>query len=253
MRDIGSVLEGRNVVLEALRRGTPTDRLFVLEGKPDGGLETVIREAKRRNIAVEFVPRRRLDQLSETGRHQGVIAYAAAQSYATVDEILQRAADRREEPFVILLDGITDPHNLGAIIRTANVCGAHGVITKKHQAAGLTATVAKASAGAIVHTPVAKVTNLARTIEELKERGLWFICADAGGDTMYGLSLTGPVGLVIGDEGKGVSELVKKHCDLCAAIPMCGEIASLNASVAAGVLSYEIVRQRMMASKGMET
>lgn len=244
MRQTDSVLEGRNVVLEALRRDTPIDRLFVQGGKPDGALSTVIREAKRQNVAIEFVKKSRLEQLSETGKHQGVIAYAAAQRYAAVEDILQRAKEKGEPPFIILLDGVTDPHNLGAIVRTANVCGAHGVIVKKHGAAGLTATVAKASAGAVVHTPVAKVTNLSQTIDQLREEGLWFVCADASGEEMYRLNLTGPIGLVIGDEGKGVSDLVRKHCDFVAAIPMFGEIASLNASVAAGVLAYEIVRQR---------
>ena len=245
MRQTDSVLEGRNVVLEALRRDTPIDRLFVQEGKPDGALSTVIREAKRQKVAIEFVRKSRLEQMSETGKHQGVIAFAAAQQYATVEDILQRAKEKNEPPFVILLDGVTDPHNLGAIIRTANVCGAHGVIIKKHGAAGLTATVAKASAGAIVHTPVAKVTNLSQTIDQLREEGLWFVCADMGGTTMYQLNLKGPIGLVIGNEGEGVGRLVKEKCDMVASIPMKGDIDSLNASVAAGVLAYEIVRQRL--------
>lgn len=248
MRDSSSILEGRNVALEAIRRGTPIDRMMILEGKPDGSLSTVIREAKKRNIRIEFVSRSRLDRLSETGKHQGVIAYTSSIDFATVDDILEAAYKKDEAPLIVMLDGITDPHNLGAIIRTANVCGAAGVIIKKHQSAGLTATVAKASAGALMHTPVARVTNLVRTMDELKEKGLWFVCADASGDDMYKLSLTGPMCVVIGDEGKGVSELVRKNCDMCGAIPMRGEIGSLNASVAAGVFLYEIVRQRMVSA-----
>ena len=244
MRESESVLEGRNVVLEALRQNKPMDRLFVKEGKADAPLQTVIREAKKRNVAIEFVKKSRLDQLSETGKHQGVIAYTAAASYANVEEILQRAEERGEPPFLFLLDGITDPHNLGAIIRTANLCGAHGVIIRKHGAVGLTSTVAKASAGALSYTPVAKVTNLSQTMEKLQKEGMWFVCADAGGEEMYTVNMTGSIGLVIGDEGKGVSELVRKHCDMTASIPMFGDIDSLNASVAAGVLAYEIVRQR---------
>ncbi len=175
-----------------------------------------------------------------------MIAFAAAYEYSGVDDMLALARERGEDPFLILLDNIEDPHNLGAIIRTANLAGAHGVIIPKRRAAGLTATVAKTSAGAINYTPVAKVTNLKKTMEELKEKGLWFVCADMGGEQMYRLNLTGPVGLVVGNEGEGVSRLVKESCDFTAAIPMKGEIDSLNASVAAGVLAYEIVRQRLL-------
>ena len=191
----------------------------------------------------------RLDQMSETGKHQGVIAYAAAYEYGTVEEMLERAKEKNEQPFLILLDNIEDPHNLGSIIRTANQVGAHGVIIPKRRAVGLTATVAKASAGAINYTPVAKVTNLVKTMDELKKQGMWFVCGDMGGDSMYSLDLTGPMGVVIGNEGEGVSRLVKENCDFVATIPMFGDIDSLNASVAMGVLSYEIVRQRM-AKKG---
>ena len=183
--------------------------------------------------------------MSETGKHQGVIAYIAAYEYGSVEDILKKAEDKGEQPFVIILDDIEDPHNLGAIIRTANLAGAHGVIIPKHRASGLTATVVKASAGAINYTPVAKVTNISKTIEELKEKGLWFVCADMDGTTMYDLDLKGPIGLVIGNEGKGVSRLVKEKCDFVAKVPMFGDIDSLNASVAAGVLAYEIVRQRL--------
>ena len=240
------IIEGRNAVLEAFRSGKTIDRLFILDGCKDGHVQTILREAKKsKDVVISFVKKERLDQLSETGKHQGVIAYAASYDYAEVDDILDRAKQKGEDPFVIVLDNIEDPHNLGAIIRTANLAGAHGVIIPKHRAVGLTATVAKASAGAINYTPVAKVTNIANTIEELKEKGLWFACADMGGTTMYKLNLKGPIGLVIGNEGSGVGRLVKEKCDMVASIPMKGDIDSLNASVACGVLAFEVVRQRM--------
>ena len=240
------IIEGRNAVLEAFRAGKTIDRLFVLDGCKDGPVQTIMREAKKhKDTVVSFVKKERLDQLSETGKHQGVIAYAASYEYAEVEDILAKAAAKNEDPFVIILDGIEDPHNLGAIIRTANLAGAHGVIIPKHRAVGLTATVAKASAGALNYTPVAKVTNIVKTIEELKDKGLWFACADMGGTEMYKLNLKGPIGIVIGNEGSGVSRLVKENCDMIASIPMKGDIDSLNASVAAGVLMYEVVRQRM--------
>lgn len=237
-------IEGRNAVLEAFRSGKTIDKLFVQKGCQDGPIRTIIREAKKHDTILDYVAKERLDQLSETKKHQGVIAYAAAYEYAQVEDMLAAAKEKKEEPFLILLDNIEDPHNLGAIIRTANLAGAHGVIIPKRRAAGLTATVAKASAGALNYTPVAKVTNLSQVIKELKEQGIWFVCADMDGDTMYQLDLKGPIGLVIGGEGDGVSKLVKENCDFNAAIPMAGEIESLNASVAAGVLAYEIVRQR---------
>ena len=240
-------IEGRNAVLEAFRSGKTIDKLFVLDGCQDGSVQSIIREAKKQDTLIQFVAKERLNQLTETGKHQGVIAYAAAYAYAEVEDMLRLARDRGEAPFLILLDGIEDPHNLGAIIRTANLAGAHGVIIPKRRAVGLTATVAKASAGALHYTPVAKVTNLTRTMEELKKQGLWFVCADMGGEQMYRLNLTGPIGLVIGSEGEGVSRLVKENCDLTASIPMTGDIDSLNASVAAGVLAYEIVRQRIIS------
>ena len=238
-------IEGRNAVIEAYRAGRPIDKLFILDGCQDGPILTIKREAKAKQTPVKFVTKERLDQLSETGKHQGVIAYAAAYEYATVEEILDNARQKGEAPFLFLLDNIEDPHNLGAIIRTANLAGAHGVIVPKNRAAGLTAVVAKTSAGALNFTPVARVTNLAKTIEELKKEGIWFVCADMGGTTMYDLNLKGPIGLVIGNEGEGVGRLVKEKCDMVASIPMKGEIDSLNASVAAGVLAYEIVRQRL--------
>ena len=241
-----NMIEGRNAVLEAFRAGKPIDKLFVLDRCEDGPVRTIVREAKKQDVILQFVSKERLSQLSQTGKHQGVIAFAAAYEYSGVDDMLALARERGEDPFLILLDNIEDPHNLGAIIRTANLAGAHGVIIPKRRAAGLTATVAKTSAGAINYTPVAKVTNLKKTMEELKEKGLWFVCADMGGEQMYRLNLTGPVGLVVGNEGEGVSRLVKESCDFIAAIPMKGEIDSLNASVAAGVLAYEIVRQRLL-------
>lgn len=237
-------IEGRNAVLEAFRSGKPVDKLFVLDGCQDGPVRTIVREAKKHDTILNFVSKERLDQLSETGKHQGVIAHAAAYEYSEIEDMFALAEKRGEDPFFILLDNIEDPHNLGAIIRTANLAGAHGVIIPKRRAVGLTSTVAKTSAGALNYTPVAKVTNLAKTMEELKARGLWFVCADMGGESMYRMNLTGPIGLVIGNEGEGVSRLVKEKCDFVASIPMKGDIDSLNASVAAGVLAYEIVRQR---------
>lgn len=239
------IIEGRNAVLEAFRSGRPIDKVFILDGCQDGPVRTIVREAKKHDTILNFVGKERLSQLSETGKHQGVIACAAAYEYADIEDMFKLAEKRGEDPFFILLDNIEDPHNLGAIIRTANLAGAHGVIIPKRRAVGLTAVVAKTSAGALNYTPVAKVTNLAKTMEELKERGMWFVCADMGGESMYKLNLTGSIGLVIGSEGEGVGRLVKEKCDFIAAIPMKGEIDSLNASVAAGVLAYEIVRQRM--------
>ena len=238
-------IEGRNAVLEAFRAGKTIDRVYILDGCQDGPIRTIVREAKKHDTLRQFVKKTRLDQLSETGTHQGVIAMIAAYEYAEVEDILKNAEDKGEPPFIILLDNIEDPHNLGAIIRTAHLAGAHGVIIPKRRAVGLTATVARTSAGALNYTPVAKVTNLSATIKELKERGLWFVCADMDGEPMYQLNLTGPIGLVVGSEGEGVSKLVKENCDMTAAIPMKGDIDSLNASVAAGVLAYEIVRQRL--------
>lgn len=238
-------IEGRNAVLEAYRSGKTIDKLFVLDGCQDGPVKSITREARKHDSIINYVSKERLDQLSETGKHQGVIAVSAAYSYAEVEDILQIARDKGEAPFVFILDGIEDPHNLGAIIRTANLAGAHGVIIPKRRAVGLTPTVAKTSAGAINYTPVAKVTNISNTIKELKDQGMWFVCADMGGTEMYDLNLTGSIGLVIGNEGDGVSKLVKENCDMVASIPMKGDIDSLNASVAAGVLAYEIVRQRL--------
>ncbi len=237
-------IEGRNVVLEALRAGKPIDKLYVLDGCPDGPVRTIIREAKKGDTIINYVKKERLDQLSETGHHQGVIAMAASYEYATVEDILEKAREKGEAPFIFVLDNIEDPHNLGAMIRTANLAGAHGVIIPKRRAVGLTPTVARTSAGAINYTPVAKVTNLKQTMEQLKKEGMWFVCADMDGTPYYQMDLKGPMGLVIGNEGEGVSRLLKETCDFVASIPMKGDIDSLNASVAAGVLAFEIARQR---------
>lgn len=240
-------IEGRNAVLEAFRSGRCVDKLFILDGCQDGPVRTIAREARKKDTIINYVSKERLDQLSETRAHQGVIAQVAAYEYSTVEEILAKAEEKGEPPFLVLLDNVEDPHNLGAIIRTANLAGAHGVIIPKRRSVGLTSTVAKTSAGALNYTPVAKVTNLVRTIEELKEKGIWFVCADMGGESMYKLNLTGPIGMIVGNEGEGVSRLVREACDFTASIPMKGDIDSLNASVAAGVLAYEIVRQRLKA------
>lgn len=238
-------IEGRNTIIEAFRSGKTIDKLYILDGCQDGAMATIRREAKKHGSMIKFVGKERLDQLSQTGKHQGVVAVCAAYTYTELENILAAAKAKQEEPFLFLLDGIEDPHNLGAIIRTANLAGAHGVVIPKNRAVGLTTTVARTSAGALNYTPVAKVTNLGQTIEELKKEGLWFVCADMNGTKMYDLNLKGPIGLVIGNEGEGVSRLVKEKCDMTASIPMKGDIDSLNASVAAGVLAYEIVRQRM--------
>ena len=234
-----SRIEGRHSVLEALRAGSLIERLFVQKGCQDGPVLTILREAKKADVMVDFVPKERLDFMSETKNHQGVVAVLSAFAYSTIDDMFALAEKKGETPFFFILDGIEDPHNLGAIIRTANLAGAHGVILPKRRAAGLTATVVKASA--------------VSTIEQLKEKGMWFVCADMDGELMYRQNLTGPIGLVIGNEGKGVSRLVKEHCDFISSIPMKGDIDSLNASVAAGVLAYEIVRQRMKQSSPAPT
>ena len=237
-------IEGRNAVMEAFCAGRPVDKLYVLDGCQDGPVRSITRIARKNDTIINYVSKDRLDQLSETGTHQGVIAQVAAYEYASVEDILKKAEEKGEPPFIILLDNIEDPHNLGAIIRTANLAGAHGVVILKRRAVGLTATVARTSAGALNYTPVAKVTNLGKTIDELKEKGMWFVCADMGGTNMYQLDLKGPMGLVIGNEGEGISPLVKKKCDFVASIPMKGDIDSLNASVAAGILAFEIAHQR---------
>ena len=245
MRNEEQTIEGRNAVIEAFRSGKTVDKLFVQEGLSDGPVLTILREARKQDTIINRVRKERLDQMSETGKHQGVIAQLASFTYAEVSDIKEKARESGRPPFLFILDNIEDPHNLGAIIRTANLAGAHGVIIPKRRSAGLTATVMRASAGALNYTPVAKVTNIAQTIEDLKKEGIWFVCADMDGELMYQVNLTGPIGLVIGNEGEGVSRLVREKCDMSASIPMNGDIDSLNASVAAGVLAYEIVRQRL--------
>lgn len=240
---------GRNAVLEAFRAGKTVDKLFVLDGCQDGPVKSILRESRKQSTLVKYVSKEKLDSLSEHGKHQGVVAITAACDYAEMEDLFAAAQAKDEDPFFILCDEIEDPHNLGAIIRTANLTGAHGVIIPKRRAVGLTGTVAKVSAGAVNYTPVVRVTNMARTIDELKERGMWFVCGDMDGELMYRQNLTGPIGLVIGNEGNGVSRLVREKCDYIASIPMKGDIDSLNASVAAGVLAFEIVRQRLEASK----
>ncbi len=237
-------LEGRNAVLEAFRSGQTVDKLFLQAGLQDGMILTIAREARKAGTVISYVPKEKLNQMSQTGHHQGAIALTASWNYAEVEDILRKAEEAGEAPFLFLLDGIEDPHNLGAIIRSANLAGAHGVIISKRHSAGLTAVAVRASAGAVSHTPVARVNNLAAVMEELKQKGIWFVCADMGGTRMYDLQLTGPLGIVVGNEGQGVSRLIRERCDMTAAIPMYGDIDSLNASVAAGVLAWEAVRQR---------
>lgn len=240
-----NMVEGRNGVLEAFRSERTVDKVYIQEGLKDEAIQRVLREARKAGSIVNFVSKERLDQISETHKHQGVIALAAAFGYVQVEEILEAAREKGEDPFLFVLDGIEDPYNLGAMIRTANMTGAHGVIIPKRRAVGLTAAAVRASAGALHYTKVAKVTNLSRTLEDLKKQGIWFVCGDMEGESMYQLNLKGPLGLVIGSEGSGVSQLVKKHCDLTASIPTRGDIDSLNASVACGVLAFEILRQRL--------
>lgn len=241
-------IEGRNAVTEALRAGTKPERILLQSGLKDPAIEQVKKLALSKKIKVDYVSKEELDRKSETKHHQGVMAVGANYQYAEVDEMLALARERGEDPFLILLDGIEDPHNLGAIIRTANLAGAHGVVILKNRSASVTSTVARTSAGAVAFTPVARVANLSTLMEQLKKEGMWFVCADMDGTTMYDLNLTGPIGLVIGNEGSGVSRLVREHCDMVASIPMKGDIDSLNASVAAGVLSFEIVRQKVKKS-----
>lgn len=237
-------LEGRNAVLEVLKSGRDIEKIIVVKGNVEGTVRRIVGMAKERGIVVQEVVRQKLDEMSQTKNHQGVIAIVSEHEYAEVHDILAAAADKGEKPFIIILDNITDPHNLGAVIRTAECAGAHGVIIPKRRSVGLTATVGKTSAGAVEYMPVARVTNIARTIEELKKEGVWVACADMGGEDYYEASLEGAIALVIGSEGEGVSRLVKEKCDFTVSIPMYGNISSLNASVASALLMYEVVRQR---------
>ncbi|MCI8403714.1 MAG: 23S rRNA (guanosine(2251)-2'-O)-methyltransferase RlmB [Clostridia bacterium] len=237
---------GRNPVLEAIRSGRSIDKILVKKGKYEGSIVPIIKKAKDAGIIIQETDKAKLDAVADGGNHQGVIAYVSAYEYSTVKDILDAAKEKSEPPFVIICDRITDPHNLGAILRSANCVGAHGVIIPKRNSVGLNSIVAKTSAGAIEYTPVAKVTNIASTIDELKKEGLWIAAADMDGEEMYKIDLKGALGLVIGSEGEGVGRLVKEKCDFIASIPMSGEISSLNASVAAGVLMYEAHRQRTL-------
>ncbi|MCI9355705.1 MAG: 23S rRNA (guanosine(2251)-2'-O)-methyltransferase RlmB [Firmicutes bacterium] len=237
-------LEGRNAILEALRNGRDMEKLLVIKASAEGTIKRIIAQASKKGVVIQEVSRQKLDELSQTKNHQGVIAIVSAHNYATVGDILENAKSKGEPPFIVVLDGITDPHNLGAIIRSAECAGAHGVIIPKHRSVGLNATVGKTSAGAIEYMPVARVTNIVKTMEQLKKEGLWFACADMKGLDYFDTNMKGAIGIVIGSEGDGVSRLVKENCDFTVAIPMYGKIASLNASVAAGLLLYEVVRQR---------
>ena len=237
-------LEGRNAILEALRNGRDMEKLMVIKGSAEGTIKRIMAQASKKGVVIQEVSRQKVDELSQTKNHQGVIAVVSAHNYATVEEILEYAQSKGEPPFIVILDGITDPHNLGAIIRSAECAGAHGVIIPKHRSVGLNATVGKTSAGAIEYMPVARVTNIVKTMEQLKKQGLWFACADMKGLDYFDTDMKGAIGVVIGSEGDGVSRLVKENCDFTVAIPMYGKIASLNASVAAGLLLYEVVRQR---------
>lgn len=235
---------GRNPVAEAVKSGREIDKIIVKKGEIEGSLRPIIKKARDAGIPVIEAERQKLDQLAEGGNHQGVIAYAAAHDYASLDDIFKKAEEKGEPPFIVVLDKITDPHNFGSIIRTANCAGAHGIIVPKRGSVGLNEVVAKTSAGAIEYVPVCKVTNIAQTIDTLKERGVWVAGAEAGGDTMYKTDLSGSMALVIGSEGEGISRLVKEKCDFLVEIPMFGDVNSLNASVAAAVLMYEVVRRR---------
>lgn len=239
------LLEGRNPVFEALKAGRQIDKILIAKGEGKGSVTRIIALAKEKKILISEVERAKLDAISQTGAHQGIIAYTAAADYVDVKDIIAYAREKGEHPFVIICDSLNDAHNLGSIIRTAHCAGAHGVIIPKHRSVGLSASCAKAAAGATEHTLVSKVTNLSRCIDELKKEGLWICGTDADGENeLTRADLTGPIGVVIGSEGEGMSRLVKESCDFLVRIPMKGKINSLNASVAAGVLMYEIVRQR---------
>ncbi len=238
------IIFGRGPVLEALKNSHPIEKIIIKSGPYAKSLIPVIDLAKKNNIIIQQADGARLDKMAEGENHQGVVAMVSAYKYATLEDILKKAEDKGESPFVVICDKITDPHNLGAIIRTANCVGAHGVIIPKHESAGVNSVVMKTSVGAVEYTPVAKVTNLATTIDELKDKGFWVTAADMDGQAMYDIDLKGSIALVVGSEGKGVSRLVREKCDFIASIPMYGEINSLNASVAAGVLMYEALRQR---------
>lgn len=241
--NIENLIEGKNAILEALNANKSIKKLFVLKNTKDIKLNDIINKSKEQNAIIVYVDKNEIEKMSQGKKHQGIIAQIEDYAYVSVEDILDYAKEKNEPPFIILLDEIVDPHNLGAIIRTANLCGAHGIILKNRNQVPITSTVINASAGAIYHTKIAKVVNLSSTIDELKQKGIWFVCSDMDGQNMYNINLKGSIGLVIGNEGEGVSRLVKEKCDFVAKIPMYGNIDSLNASVAMGILSYEIVRQ----------
>jgi len=237
-------IEGRNAVLEALNSGRNIDKVLIKKGSIEGSLKVIIAKAREKGIVVSEVAASKLDELSDRRAHQGVVAVCPAYAYSTVEDILEKARDLGQQPFIIILDGIEDPHNLGAIIRTADATGAHGVIIPKRRAVGVTPAAVKSAAGAIEHVPVARVTNLTNVIEDLKKQNIWVFCADGTGQPLYEAPLTGEMAVVIGGEGGGVSRIVRESCDFTVKIPMCGKITSLNASVAAAVVMYEAVRRR---------
>lgn len=239
-----NILFGRNSVLEVLKSGRDIEKILVQKGQMEGSIKKIMGDAKQRGIVVQEVEKTKLDEMCNMEKHQGVVAYVSAHKYVEIDEILNDAKSKGEDPFILILENIQDPHNLGAIIRSAHNAGVHGIIISKRRAVGLTSTVSKASAGAIEYTKVAKVSNIAQTIEELKAKGIWVACADMDGEIIYTDNLRGPIGIVIGSEGEGVSKLVKSKCDFVVRIPMYGKVTSLNASVAASILAYEVVRQR---------
>ena len=237
-------IEGRNAVLEAFRAGKTIDRLFILDGCKDGPVQTIVREARKGDTIITFVKKERLDQMSETGKHQGVIAYAAAYEYAQVEDMLALAREKGEDPFLFILDGIEDPHNLGSVIRVVECAGATAVVIPNRRSAVVNETVVRVSAGATNYVPVCKVNNINQAIEKLKQKGVWVFAADMDGEEMYNVNLKGDIALVIGAEGDGVGALTRKVCDGIISIPMSGKINSLNASVSAGIVLYEAVRQR---------
>ena len=239
-----NLLFGRNSVMEALKGERTIDKIMVQKGEKEGSVIKIIAAAKAKNIVVQEVDKIKLDEVTGREKHQGIVAYAAAHEYVSVDEILEEAREKGEQPFVLILDNIQDPHNLGAIIRTAHNAGVHGIIIPKRRAVGLTGTVSKSSAGALEYMKVAKVSNIVQVIKELKEKGLWIACADMDGKPMFEEDLTGPMGIVVGSEGEGVSKLTKENCDYVISVPMYGKVTSLNASVAASLMVYEVVRQR---------
>lgn len=238
-------IEGRNPVIEALRSDREIDKIMISNSSKEGSIKKIIGMAKEKNIVIQYVDKHKLDEISTSHAHQGVIALVSEYKYYELDELLEIASKKGEDPFFIILDEITDPHNLGTIIRTADAVGAHGVIIPKRRSVHITSVVAKASAGAVEYVPVCKVTNIVNTIKQLKKEGLWIAAADMDGEVFYEQNLTGPIALVIGSEGFGVSRLVKQNCDFVVKMPMIGNVSSLNASVAGGILLYEIFRQRM--------